>query len=332
MIDILIDLTLLAFLAITAVAIVRIANLFAVIMLFGIFSFLSATMFVVMDAVDVAFTEAAVGAGISTVLMLATIVLTNKQNEKQSSSQHAWLPLTVVIVTGAALVYGTLDIPAFGDPQAPAQMHVAPYYIEKSIPETGVPNVVTAVLASYRGFDTLGEVVVIFTAGIAVLLLIGDKRGTSTAQSQIPGETTQRKMANNMILRVASKTLIPFIILFALYVQFHGDYGPGGGFQAGVIMSAAIILYALVNGLNVAEKIIPSYILRLLASLGVIIYAGVGVVTLFLGGNFLEYSVLADTQIAGQHLGILLVELGVGMTVFSIMLIIFFAFAGRGRP
>jgi multicomponent Na+:H+ antiporter subunit B len=180
LIDVVINITLLAFLAITAVAIVRMTNLFAIIMLFGIFSFLSAALFVVMDAVDVAFTEAAVGAGISTVLMLATIALTKDQNEKPSASHRPWLPLAVAIVTGAVLVYGTLDIPAFGDPEAPAQTHVAPYYLERAVPETGIPNVVTAVLASYRGFDTLGEVIVVFTAGIAVLLLIGGRRRKST--------------------------------------------------------------------------------------------------------------------------------------------------------
>lgn len=136
---------------------------------------------------------------------------------------------------------------------------------------------------------------------------------------------------SNLILHVVSKTLIPLIIVFALYVQFHGDFGPGGGFQAGVIMSAAVILYALVFGLDAAEQVIPASLLRILASLGVLIYGGVGVVTLLMGGNYLNYSVLADSQIAGQHLGILLVELGVGITVFSVMLIIFFAFAGRGR-
>ncbi len=139
-------------------------------------------------------------------------------------------------------------------------------------------------------------------------------------------------MTHNLILRVVSKSLIPLIIVFALYVQFHGDFGPGGGFQAGVILSAAIILYALVFGLDAAEQIIPSGILRILAGLGVLIYAGTGIVTLFSGGNYLDYSGLVGSQIAGQHLGILLVELGVGITVFSVMLIIFFAFAGRGRP
>jgi len=138
-------------------------------------------------------------------------------------------------------------------------------------------------------------------------------------------------MTHNLILRVVSKFLIPLIIIFALYVQFHGDFGPGGGFQAGVILSAAIILYALVFGLDAAEQVIPPTILRILASLGVLLFAGVGFAALFFGGNYLDYSVLGSTQIAGQHLGILLVELGVGITVFTVMLIIFFAFAGRGR-
>ncbi len=138
-------------------------------------------------------------------------------------------------------------------------------------------------------------------------------------------------MKHNSILRVTSKLIIPLIILFALYVQFHGDFGPGGGFQAGVIFSVAIILYSLVFGLDAAEKVIPENMLRILASFGVLLYAGVGIFSLFLGGNYLNYSVLGSTQIAGQHLGILLVELGVGITVFSVMLIMFFAFAGRGR-
>ena len=139
-------------------------------------------------------------------------------------------------------------------------------------------------------------------------------------------------MKRNPILRIVAKFLIPLIILFALYVQFHGDFGPGGGFQAGVIFSAALILYALVFGLDAAEKIIPPHILRILASAGVVLYASVGIVSLFLGADYLDYSVLGSTQIKGQHLGILFVELGVGMTVTAVMLIIFFAFAGRGRP
>ena len=138
-------------------------------------------------------------------------------------------------------------------------------------------------------------------------------------------------MKHNLILRIIAKLLIPFIILFALYVQFHGDFGPGGGFQAGVIFSSAFILYTLVYGLETAERIIPVYILKIFASLGVLIYAGVGVAGLLLGGQFLNYSVLAEAPITGQHIGIIVIELGVGITVASVMIMIFFSFAGRGR-
>ncbi len=183
MIDIVINITLLSFLAVTSIAILRMTGLFAIVMLYGIFSLLSAGLFVVMDAPDVAFTEAAVGAGISTVLMLATLALVKNAQKPYFSetprTHRAWLPLVVVVITGSALVYGTWDIPGFGSPDSPAQTHVASYYIEKAHEETGVPNVVTAVLASYRGFDTLGEVVVVFTAAIAVLLLIGGRRPKS---------------------------------------------------------------------------------------------------------------------------------------------------------
>lgn len=138
-------------------------------------------------------------------------------------------------------------------------------------------------------------------------------------------------MKHNLILRIVSKFLIPFIFLFALYVQFHGDFGPGGGFQAGVIFSAGIILYALVFGIEIAKQIIKPKLLRLFASLGVIIYAGTGVASLIAGGNYLEYSVLGSTKIAGQHLGILVIEFGVGLTVMSVMLIMFFAFTERHK-
>jgi len=192
MIDIIINVTLLAFLAITSVAIVYMTNLFAIVMLFGIFSLLSAGLFVVMDAPDVAFTEAAVGAGISTVLMLATLALTRNPQKpyyaEAPQTHRPWLPLIVVGITGAALVYGTWDIPGFGDPNAPAQTHVARYYIENAVAETGVPNMVTAVLASYRGFDTLGEVAVVFTAAVAVLLLIGGPRPKPAVKLKDEGE------------------------------------------------------------------------------------------------------------------------------------------------
>lgn len=138
-------------------------------------------------------------------------------------------------------------------------------------------------------------------------------------------------MRLDLILRVGAKLVLPFILLFALYVQFHGDYGPGGGFQAGVILSVAFIFYALVFGLDTAEQVLPHNVLRILASTGVVIYAGTGVVTMFMGGNFLDYDLLALNPVEGQHIGMMLIELGVGITVSAIMLMIFFAFAGREK-
>jgi multicomponent Na+:H+ antiporter subunit B len=169
-----VNIVLLGLLVITAVAAIRLHDLFAVVMMFGIYSLLAAAVFVVLDAVDVAFTEAAVGVGISTILMLATLGLVGRWERRPA--HRPFLPLLVVVVTGAALIYGTLDMPHFGDPDAPVHQHVAPRYLEKSPDEIGIPNVVTGVLASYRGYDTLGELTVIFTAGVGVLALLGIRR------------------------------------------------------------------------------------------------------------------------------------------------------------
>ncbi|WP_246587837.1 Na(+)/H(+) antiporter subunit B [Alteromonas lipotrueiana] len=139
-------------------------------------------------------------------------------------------------------------------------------------------------------------------------------------------------MSDSLILRVVTKWLVPVILLFALYVQFHGDYSPGGGFQAGVIFSSAFLLYALVYGVDATTRVLPEAILRIGASLGVLLFAGVGVVSLFKGGAFLNYSVLAGTPVAGQHLGIILIELGVGITVACVMLLLFYTFARTIPP
>ncbi|MHA1598842.1 MAG: DUF4040 domain-containing protein [Alphaproteobacteria bacterium] len=159
---------------VTAYALVQIRSLFAVVMMSGIYSLLAASLYLVMDAVDVAFTEAAVGAGISTVLMLGTLALTTRM--EKVTHKPGPMPLLIVVVTGALLIYATLDMPPYGDPSAPIHNHVAPQYLEKSLKEVGSPNVVTSVLASYRGYDTLGEVTVVFTAAVGVMALIGRAR------------------------------------------------------------------------------------------------------------------------------------------------------------
>ena len=167
----LVDVGLLILLVVTGVTIIRLRNLFGAVMLAGIYSLLSAALFTVMDAVDVAFTEAAVGAGISTVLLLGTLALVGYQ--EREPKHRPLLPLFVVTLTGAVLIYGTLDIPPFGDPANPIHHHVADHYLEESYEEMGgIPNVVTSVLAAYRGYDTMGETTVIFTAVVGVLLLL----------------------------------------------------------------------------------------------------------------------------------------------------------------
>ena len=138
-------------------------------------------------------------------------------------------------------------------------------------------------------------------------------------------------MTRHTILRVIAKFMIPYILLFALYVQFHGDFGPGGGFQAGVIFAAGFILYSLIFGIENGRKVMPPWLRRALLSIGVLIFGGTGLFGLILGGNFLDYNVLLENPVAGQHLGILLVELGVGITVSATMITIFFVFASQDQ-
>jgi multicomponent Na+:H+ antiporter subunit B len=138
-------------------------------------------------------------------------------------------------------------------------------------------------------------------------------------------------MRGDLVLRVVAKLLIPFILLFALYVQFHGDFGPGGGFQAGVILAAAVIFHALIFSLADARRVVPEALVESMMALGVLIYGGVGLVGLLLGGNFLDYFVLDPNPVHGQHRGIFWVEVGVAVTVSGVMLKIFYMFADRGK-
>ncbi len=308
--------------AVVALAIVVQRNLFAVVVLGGAYSFLMATVLVALDAVDVAMTEASVGAGISTVLLLAALHLCGGDEAKPF--RRPALPLVAALVIGGLLVYGTLGLPAFSDPEAPIHRHVAPRYINDALRETGVPNVVTAVLASYRGYDTLGETTVVFTAGRR-------GRGAVAPAPEERGRHGGPALKHDLVLRVVAKLLIPFMLLFALYVQFHGDYGPGGGFQAGVIIAAAFIFYGIIFGLPTARRVVPDAVLERMMAAGVLLYAGVGVAGLLLGGNYLDYFVLDRDPVHGQERGIFWVEAGVAITVSGVMLKIFYMFAGRRR-
>ena len=348
-----IEIVLFVFLLTTAVVIAILEDLFAAAMITGVFSLLSAGLFTIMDAVDVAFTEAAVGAGVATVFMLCTLSLTAKREYQQPTRI---LPFVVVGITGAALIFGTLDMPAYGDPDAVVHRHLSAKFIEIEeravLPRdeheiepvqhgsgekaVGLPNIVTSILASYRGYDTFGETTVIFTATIGVMLLLPARRRENEVPPLANGDDVVNKppmrMREKIILRVVSKTFLPYIFLFALYVQFHGDFGPGGGFQAGVVFATGNILYGVIFGLDAMRSAVPERLVEYGIALGLILWVAVGTVSLIFGANFLDYDVLnAHDPTHGQHFGILLVELGVGITVSCAMTTIFYALAKRGE-
>ncbi len=237
---------------------------------------------------------------------------------QQIFQRIAWLPF---VAAAAILFYAARDLPTIADPNAPASTHVSPRYIESAVAETGAANMVTAVLADYRAYDTLGETVVILTAGLACLLVLGaftPARSGPTEKKATPYEF------GSDIVDATSRLLIPFISLFAFYVVVHGHTSPGGGFQGGAICAAAIILVRLVRGRAPAFRLLPTYTVAI-GSIGVLVYTGTGLVSLFFEKNFLDYSGL-PLPFHGGHLremGSLSVETGVFITVTAVMVLIF---------
>jgi len=322
----LLSIFLLTLTVITAIGAIQAKNLFAATMLMGIFSLLMSSAFLLLDAADVALTEAAVGAGISTVLLLSALALT--ATEEESAGMRPALPIFVSAILAGLMFHSSFEMPALGDASAPVHTHVAAEYFPMTHERVDIPNVVTAVLSSFRGYDTLGEVIVVLTAAIGVLFLLGPgapppPRGTAAAALQDEG------LKHHQPLRIVGKIAIPFILLFALYVQFHGEYSPGGGFQAGALFAAALILYGLLEGRGAATNVISPDVLRIMAAAGGLIFGGVGVITMVMGGNFLEYDVLRENTVKAQQLGIIVIEAGVGITVAGVLMSIYNAFASR---
>ncbi len=325
MMTIVFALFLLTLLVITAVAIVRTRNLFVAVMLMSIFSLLMASNFFILDAADVALTEAAVGAGVTTVIFLTALRLTARR-EKREGAAGSLLALGVVLITTLLLLYATFDKPRLGDPEAPVHVHVAPYYLENTYELMGFPNVVTAVLSSFRGYDTLGEVFVVFAAAIGVLFILDARKGIGPEY-----EMDEVGLKHHLIPKAVGGLLVPFVLLFGLYVQFHGEYGPGGGFQAGAIVATAIILYSLLEGEKAALRAVPRSAQLAMVVGGASLFGFVGVLCLFMGGTFLDYSVLLEDQVMARQIGIIAIEAGVGMAVCGALLSIYHAFAAR-RP
>ena len=394
---VLIDTLLLLFVTICAIAIIEVRSLYASAMLTGVYSLLMALVWVNMHSMDVAFTEAAVGGGISTILLIGTLVHVGRDEKPLKKRIHV-PALVFTALTGAALIYGTLDMPRFGDPAAPIHHYRVPEMLAqtvgfvnktpgkqaapegfdvrdyrtfngrvKDIPadpldtawreksalkneglliprvethaslqphheahvEPGhplhppddfnrhVPNSVTSLLAAYRGYDTMFETTVIFTAGVSLILLLRRPRREGYLQKSAP-------LSDQVILRVVTKMSIPFILIFGFYVITHGELGPGGGFQGGVILATAFILYALIFGRPALYRILPPPVSDTLTGVGVLIYSGTGAACMLLGGKFLDYAFLNTASPGdGEALGMTLVEYGVGITVSMVMLTIF---------
>jgi multicomponent Na+:H+ antiporter subunit B len=266
--------------------------------------------------------------------------------------------LVLAVFLGGLLIYCSFEFPLWGDPHAPASTHVSPYYIENTLKDTSVPNIVTAVLADYRGYDTMFETIVIFTAGIACLFLLRtyktvepdirlyrhiptgitlriEKGGKFPGDSRYFERLDSAWVPYDLIVKTTCRLVIPFIQIFALYVIAHGHYSPGGGFQGGVIMGASLVLFAIAFNLRAAIRRMSERVIMLLAALGVGIYAGVGILCMLLEKNYLDYSALAtffafDPVNARSH-GILMVEIGVGIVVMAVMVLLYYILASAGK-
>ena len=268
------------------------------------------------------------------------------------------LGFILVVLMGGLLIYCSLDFPFWGDPHSPASSHVSPYYIENTIRDTSVPNIVTSVLADYRGFDTMFETIVIFTAGIACIFLLRTFRPIepeTRLYRHIPTGITlrvkneskfQEEMRDferidtawtpyDLVVKTTCRLIIPFIQIFALYVIAHGHHSPGGGFQGGVILGASMILFAIAFDLRSAIRRLGERLTAFLCVLGVFIYAFTGALCMFYEKNYLDYSALADILgvdpvLARSH-GILIVEIGVGIAVMAVMVVLYYNLASAGR-
>jgi multicomponent Na+:H+ antiporter subunit B len=244
-----------------------------------------------------------------------------------------WVSLIPVVAVGALLLFAATDFPEWGDPKSPAsQSPVSSHFINNTGVDTEVPNMVTAVLADYRGFDTMLETVVVFIAGIAVLAILKGsgrrRRGPRISSYKVEAEP-------DLIVTNTVRLVVPVIQLFAFYVLAHGHVSPGGGFQGGVVMGASFILIALAWDLDHALVRMSLPRCMAMAAAGIIIYAGIGFISMFLGGEFLDYAelerVLPVSREMARYYAMLGVEIGVGFTVTTIMFALYANLSSEGR-
>ena len=330
------DLSVLTLIVICAFATIMVKDLLSAAIIFGAYSFLMCLLWTEMGAVDVAFTEASVGAGVSTVLFFAAVHQTSRKVRPRKSGR--WfskiIALMAALLTGLVLIIAEADFPGFASPFSPASLHLSPYYITQTLHDTNVPNIVTSVLADYRGFDTMFETAVIFTAGLAVIAIL--RRYKKDDRCDLPEPYVISTGYPDTIIRFVARQLVPFIQLFALYVVAHGHHSPGGGFQGGVILGASFILLAVSYDSRMIIGRMSERWNVLLGNFGVLIYAGIGFLCLLLGANFLDYSMLSkvlpatDKVMARSH-GMLGIEIGVAIAVMAIVISIYLNIISHGK-
>ena len=238
--------------------------------------------------------------------------------------------LIPVVFVGALLLYAAKDFPEWASPSAPAKSPASSHFIAKTRVDTEVPNMATAVLADYRGFDTMFETVVVFIAGVAVLAILKNSGRRNPVRRDYEVDAEPDLIVTNTV-----RLLIPVVQIFAFYVLAHGHVSPGGGFQGGVLMGASFILVALSWDLETALARFPLHWCTIIAGLGIILYAGIGILSMFLGGEFLDYSELSKVfpvsrEMARYH-AMLGVEIGVGLTVTAIMFSLYANLSSEGR-
>ncbi len=242
--------------------------------------------------------------------------------------------LLAVTVIGIMLLYAVGDFPDWADPTSPASLHLSPHYITETIEETSVPNIVTSVLADYRGFDTMFETTVILAAGLAVLIILRRYRKEDIDDEE--GDWKYDVSYQDTITQTICRLMVPFMQLFALYVIAHGHHSPGGGFQGGVILGASFILLGISYDLKTILNRMREKANVILANVGVLLYAGIGFLALLLGANYLDYSILSKilpsvTHVEARSLAMLGVEIGVGITVMAIVISVYTNLASHGR-
>lgn len=275
------------------------------------FSLLSVIMYLVLDAPDVAMTEAAIGILVSifSIYAIRTIYISPYEFTERFNP----LLFIISILFATLLIYASFDLPEFGSQFAISQQRTAAAYLENAPSDINIPSIVAAILASYRGYDTFLETLVVLIGGLSVLLI--------TEQSEPIQENS------DLLITKLTRFMFPVVILFALYLQIHGEISPGGGFQAGAVIAIAFILYAMSFGDQALLKITSLKKLKNIAVTGVGIYFITGLCGLLGGLEFLNYNIFTNNKILAQKIGIITIELGVGITVSAIMLLIYFCLA-----